>query len=82
MTDRKFFKTEIKFTVLSEEPIPDGMELAAIAHQCIEGDWSMGNSRHTVKELDGGQAARALLNQGSDPSFFRLDEEGNDANND
>ena len=80
MTDRKFYKTEIKFTVLSEEPIPDGMTLENIARECIEGDWSMGNGSHKEKELDGKQAARALLNQGSDPGFFSLTEKGEDAN--
>lgn len=79
MTDRKFYKTVIKFTVLSEEPIPDGMELSSIAEQCISGDWSMSCASRKETEINGKQAASALLNQGSDPSFFRLDEKGNDA---
>lgn len=79
MTDRKFYKTEIKFTVLSEEPIPDGMELASIANECINGDWSMGNASHKETEINGKQAARALINQGSDPGFFRLTDNGEDS---
>ena len=78
MTDRKFYKTEIKFTVLSEEPIPDGMELASIANECINGDWSMGDCSHKETEINGKQAARALVNQGSDPGFFRLTDKGED----
>ena len=80
MTDRKFFKTVVKFTVLSEEPIPDGLSLENIANQCMTGDWSMGNASQKETELNGKQAARALLNQGSDPGFFSLTEKGEDAN--
>lgn len=78
MTDRKFFKTEIKFTVLSEEPIPDGMSLENIANECINGNWSMGNHGCKETEINGKQAARALLNQGSDPGFFSLTNDGED----
>lgn len=79
MTDRKFYEPEVKFKVLSEQPIPEGMSLEGIAHECIYGDWSMGNSTHKQKELNGKQAARALINQGSDPGFFQLTDKGEDA---
>lgn len=89
MTDRKFFKTVIKFTVLSEEPIPEGMNprdgclpprsLENIANECMDGSWSMGNASNKETELNGKQAAEALLNQASDPSFFNLTEDGEDA---
>ena len=79
MTDRKFYKTVVKFTVLSEEPIPDGMSLENIAAQCMTGDWSMGDASQKETELNGKQAARALEKQGSDPGFFQLDEKGDDA---
>ncbi len=75
MTDRKFFKTVIKFTVLSEEPIPEGMNLENIANDRISTILrSFGET-----ELNGKQAAEALLNQASDPSFFNLTEDGEDA---
>ena len=79
MTDRKFFKTVIKFTVLSEEPIPEGMNLENIANECMDGSWSMGNASHKETELNGKQAARALALQGSDPGFFSLNDKGEDA---
>lgn len=79
MTDRKFYKTKVSFVVLSEEPIPDGMSVENIANECMNGDWSMGNLTTKETELDGRQAAMALINQGSDPGFFRLDDKGNDA---
>lgn len=79
MTDRKFYKTVIKFEVLSEEPIPAGMEYENIVHECKEGDWSMRPLGEKETELNGKQAARALLKQGSDPAFFSLTEKGEDA---
>lgn len=80
MTDRKFYKTVIKFTVLSEEPIPGGMELEAIAKECMEGSYSRGDSSHKETELNGKQAAHELAVQGSDASFFQLTEDGEDLN--
>jgi hypothetical protein len=79
MTDRKFFKTVVKFTVLSEEPIPDGMSLENIAAQCMTGDWSMGNASQKETEINGKQAARELEKQGSDPGFFSLTDKGEDS---
>lgn len=77
MTDRKFYKTVYEIVVLSEEQ-PNNPSLETIAHQITEGDWS-GTARETYsRELDGKQAARALYNQGSDPSFFQLTSKGED----
>lgn len=80
MTNRKFYKTVIKFTVLSEVPIPSGMTLGSIADECLNGDWSMGNYVRKETEIDGKQAANALLNQGSEPEFFGLTDKGKDNN--
>jgi hypothetical protein len=79
MTDRKFHKTIIKVEVLSEEPIPEGMDLQNVIAECTEGGWSMRQFGWKETELNGKQAAKALLLQGSDPGFFQLDEKGNDA---
>lgn len=77
-SDRKFYKTVVTVTVLSEEPLCRGTDLKDIAHQIIEGDWSgevdVGNS----KEVTASEVAKLLEEQGSDPGFFRLDSEGND----
>jgi hypothetical protein len=80
MTDRKFYKTVISIEVLSEEPIPEGMELGTIVNQAIEGDYSMRPLQHRETEINGKQAAKALQLQGSDPEFFSLTEKGEDAN--
>lgn len=79
MTDRVFYKTIITIEVLSEDPIPDGMSVENIAKEAMEGSYSMqtlGEPIETV--LNGKEAADALLEQGSDSSFFQLTEDGND----
>jgi len=49
-------------------------------HMITEGDCS-GQVRTVLQEeLNGKQAAEALLNQASDPSFFSLTENGDDIN--
>ena len=79
MTDRKFYKTKISFVVISEEPIPDGMNVQAIANEAIEGGYSMGELTTKETELNGIQTAKALIKQGSDPEFFSIDAAGDDA---
>lgn len=78
MTDRKFYKTKITFEVLSEEPIPDGMNLDQIQSECYGGSWSKGELEMTQKELNGKQVAKELIKQGSDPEFFGINEKGED----
>lgn len=78
MTSRKFYKTIVRFEVLSEEPIGE-VDLDTIHHQTQQGDWSglMLEPEQTV--LNGAEAAEALVQQGSDPGFFGLTEEGEEA---
>lgn len=78
MTARKFYKTPIVVTVLSEEPIPDTMSLEEISREAMEGDYSFEWIRGKEKVLNGKQAARALRKQASEPSFFRLTSAGDD----
>ena len=78
MTDRKFYKTVVKIEILSDEEVPDSMSLDFIQDQITNGCWS-GIINHSLsKILNGKQAAKALINQGSDPEFFMIDEKGND----
>ena len=39
MTDEKFYRTNITFSVLSQEPIPDNMDMQDIVTECMEGDF-------------------------------------------
>jgi hypothetical protein len=74
---KTFYKTKISFHVLSQEPIPDDMDIDTIYQECIDGEYS-GDLEYEkeVSKLTGKQAAQELINQGSDPSFFQLDEKG------
>jgi hypothetical protein len=77
MTERKFYRTVIEVVVLSQEPY-DPVDLSTIHWDIVDGDCSGQWGIKNTKELNGKQAAKALHQQGSDPSFFRLDEKGND----
>lgn len=77
MTNRKFYRTTFKVTVLSEEPY-DPDTLADIHYDITNGGCS-GSWRMTKSdELNGREVAEALVAQHSDPGFFQLDAEGND----
>lgn len=79
MTQRKFYKTRIEIEVLSEEPIPATMELDDIVRECREGAWSMCPIKYKATEINGRQAASALLRHGSDTEFFQLTPLGEDS---
>ena len=77
MTQRKFYRTVVQAEVLSESPIGE-VELDTLHYMITEGDCSGHVKTLLQEELDGKQAAEALLNQASDPSFFSLTENGDD----
>ena len=78
MTTRKFYKRTVTLEILSEEPIPPGMDIANVIFEAQNGDYSMREFGEKEVELNGKEAAEALRNQDSDPSFFRLTDDGND----
>jgi hypothetical protein len=78
MSKRKFYKTTITLVVLSEEPIPDEMNIPSIAFEATDGSFSMADGARIQVELNGKEAAVALSEQGSDPGFFRLNDDGVD----
>ena len=63
---------------ISEEPIPGWMSIEHMAHEATQGDYSMRIINDVESNLNGKEAADALSVQGSDPSFFRLTEKGED----
>lgn len=78
MTTRKFYKYTLTFQVLTENAIGEASDMADIARECDTGD-DVGYLADTKEEqLDGAAAAKALIEFGSEPGFFRLDNEGND----
>ena len=68
------FHTTIILNVLSQEPIPDGMELEQIVRETIHGDYVGWQQTHEVERPDH-WAKRKLLEVGSDPSFFYPEED-------
>lgn len=78
MTTRKFHKRVIRVTVLSEEPISEGLELDTIHQLITTGECSGEVDWKPDQVITGRQAAKALRQQGSDPSFFMLDNKGDE----
>lgn len=81
-SNRKFYRSVIQVEVLSEEPV-DFDDLTEVDYQITEGDCSgFVTDVVTNEEVDGVRMAKLLEEQGSDPGFFGLDAEGNDADDD
>lgn len=79
MTKRKFYRTKITFSVLSDEPIPEECTEMSIIQDTMDGpllhEW---NTEREVTELNGQEAADACHVASSTPDFFMLDDDGND----
>lgn len=80
MTTRKFYKKTIVIEVLSEDTPFDFTSMESLGWAMTSGDLSGSVVEEQDQELNGKQAATALLEQGSDPEFFNIDEDGNDLN--
>lgn len=76
MSDRIFFKTVIQIEVLSEDPF-EWDSLNDIKYAITHGPCSGEVIEKARYKLTGKQVAKALRKQGSDPSFFNLDDHGN-----
>lgn len=74
---RKFYRTEFKVVVLSEDnPVDDVETLQDLGHELDSGGCSGGWEVTRVTELTGPEMARALAEQGDQPELFGLDERG------
>jgi len=74
-----FYRTVVQVEILSRGQLPEHPSLEYIAHEITEGDCS-GTVRRTVEEqVDGPAMAGLLLEQGSDPLFLGLTEDGREA---
>jgi len=78
MSNRKFYKVTYKVTLLSEEPLPDTMDLAGIAYQMDEGECVGQVEQLPTKTVNALQVVGLLEDLGSEGSFFRLDNKGCD----
>lgn len=75
---RKFYRTIFTVEVLSEEE-PEAIDLDVLHEQITDGPWSGKVEKGESKKVGGLAMAKLLENQGSDPGFFNLTEDGEDA---
>lgn len=76
---KKIYRTVIQITVLSEEPLPDGMGLDELVANCEDGDFiGKFEDKEVNVPITGKEAAEAVIVTGSDPEFFQMDNEGNE----
>jgi hypothetical protein len=66
----------VKVTVLTEDCPPELDNLAELSHQISDGDSSGEYTVTSSKRISARAAAKALIAQGSDPSFFQLTASG------
>lgn len=73
----KFYKTTFTVEILSENPIPEHERLGDIlTYGCVEGDYVLKSINKVNKVLTAKQTAKALLDAGSEPAFFMLNDDG------
>lgn len=72
---RIFYKTTISFEVLSEEPIPPHVDMEYIGTECDEGRYVGRFAATTERRLDPQETIKELYDFGSEPSFFELEDE-------
>jgi hypothetical protein len=72
MSARKFYRTVVSITVLSDEPLPSHWDLVEIAYDIIEGESVGYHLKREQEVLSKKQVCAALYEAGSDPSFFNL----------
>ncbi len=73
-----FYETVYTIRVLSEEPIPETMEMEDVLEEADTGSYVAQVRTSEVRSIDGPECARLLVEYGSDPGFFSLTEDGND----
>ncbi len=79
LSERKFYHRVYQVEVLSEEELSPEMELDDIHHAITDGDCSGVVSITKDERFDARKMAQLLMKQGSDPGFFQLTEDGEDA---
>ena len=74
---RKFHKTTITVVVLSEDPYQLSL-LSDVSRDIVDGDCAGSYTVTQTEELNGCDMAKELMENASDPEFFRLTEDGCD----
>ena len=79
MSKKTIYKSVLKVTVLSDEPLPECISLEDVQYEITEGhclghvEWDYNNA-----QIVGAEAVMNILQVGSQPEFFELDDKGND----
>jgi len=75
---RKFYKSIIEITVLSEDRPCEFNSLGDLTYLINDGPYSGEIVIKEEKVVSSQEMARLLMDQSSDPEFFNLDEDGKD----
>jgi hypothetical protein len=78
-TKRKFFRTTYTVEILSEDPITASLETAIAEASRSGGSLVARIPPGVTTEIDGRACADELYRFGSEPEFFMLTDEGDDA---
>ena len=76
--NKQFYKTIYEIEILSEYELPGWMSVEQIAYEITSGGCSAAFNHIKTQKLSGKECAKELMNQGSDPEFFGIDENGDD----
>ena len=79
MSKKHYYRTRYTIDVLSEDPIPEGANLLNVLREADTGEYVAHREDTTVEELTGKQMADELHKAGSEPGFFMLNDEGEEA---
>lgn len=72
----EFYKTTFTITVLSDEPL-GGVSLGNLEELVNDGPCVLHTQRQRERVVNGKTMANLLYDAGSEPGFFRLDNNGN-----
>lgn len=78
MAKKSIYRTVFTFTVLSPEPLEEGISLTDLDYETDEGQSLRGKMKRKDTILTGKVAVNEIYKLGSDPDFFFMDEDGND----
>ena len=73
---RRFYKTIFKVEVLSEEAVPEDIDLDALYYEIDQGEYVGIVHKQSEVEVTPKQMARLLYAFGSEPNTFQLDDQG------
>ena len=66
----RFYRTIVQIEILSNEEVPNPIDLEAINYEIIDGSWSGRLSIISSEEVTRARMAELLIGQGSDPEFL------------